>query len=112
MTVDLLKTYNGALLAGPRGISLGYKNARSKSKQEVVMSISFSSVRRAAVGALGAGAVAGGLLLGAAGTAAAAPVSAPVPSVSPVATAGFHDGPMPQWGIWHHHWFHHWWWWW
>jgi hypothetical protein len=89
------------------------------------MSISLSSGRRVAVGAVGAGALASGLLLGALGTAqaAAAPASAPrpmsigvpaylhdQPDVNPVVTTGLDNAPVPDWWH-HHHWFHPWWWW-
>lgn len=89
------------------------------------MSISVSSTRRAVVGAVGAGVVAGGLLFGAVGTAQAAPVPASVsgpmstanlaylhnqPDVTPVVTTGWENAPMPDW--WHHRrWFRPWWWW-
>jgi hypothetical protein len=89
------------------------------------MSISVRSARRTAVGAVGAGVVAGGLLFGAVGIAQAAPapVSAPgpistaapayldsQPSVNPVIAAGYQTAPMPDW--WHHRrWFRPWWWW-
>jgi hypothetical protein len=90
--------------------------------KEAVMSISISSARRAAVGAVGAGALAGGLLLGALGTAQAAPAAVSAPSsISAVAqadlpnqsaiTAGLENGPMPDWWL-HHRWFHRWWWFW
>jgi hypothetical protein len=87
------------------------------------MSISVSSVRQAAVGAVGAGVIAGGLLFGAIGTAQAAPASAPSPistanpaflhsqpDVTPVVATGWQHAPTPDW--WHHRWFHPWWWWW
>lgn len=82
------------------------------------MSISVSSARRAAVGAIGAGAVAGGLLLGAVGTAQAAPtpasMSGPVSTaadVNAVIATGMDNTPMPDWWL-HHRLFHHWWWFW
>jgi hypothetical protein len=78
------------------------------------------SVRRATVGAIGAGALAGAMLFGALPSAQAAPAVATVAPASlgtpsdlnNVVATGWHDTPMPQhW--WHHRgWWHHWWWWW
>jgi hypothetical protein len=89
------------------------------------MSISVSSARRAAVGAVGAGVVAGGLLLfGAVGPAQAEPAPASVsgpmsttipaylhnqPDVAPVVSTGLDSAPIPDW--WHRRWFHPLWWW-
>lgn len=104
------------------------------------MSNSMNSRHRLAVGAIGAGTVAGVLLVGTAGPAQAVPgaVSQPPPAAVQVSDIVFdapvvigthlatdrapgtvfatdwHTAPMPQWRPWHHHhhlW-HHWWWWW
>jgi len=89
-----------------------------------------NSCRRVVAGAIGAGAVAGALLVGAAGPAQASPgeFAAPPatiqvagnPIVLPAAPADsvfatdLHMAPAPQW--WGHHWrhrlWHRWWWWW
>ncbi|BBZ14442.1 hypothetical protein [Mycobacterium branderi] len=71
------------------------------------------SARRAVLGAIGAGAVSGAMLLGALPSAHATPAASGNPSdLNSVVAAGWHDTPMPEhW--WHHHrWWHHWWWWW
>jgi hypothetical protein len=61
------------------------------------MSISLSSARRLAVGAVGASAVAGAMLFGAIPMAQAASVPAPAPTAAP---GPFHVAPV-FWG--HHH---------
>lgn len=104
------------------------------------MLISRNSCRRMAAGALGAGTVAGALLVGAAGPAQAAPEQALTPPPAAVQMAGtradlpvafgdradtvfaatWHTAPMPQttwaqhrhWWHHHHHFWHRWWWWW
>ncbi|WP_156690234.1 hypothetical protein [Mycobacterium sp. Marseille-P9652] len=78
------------------------------------MSISSNSVRRAVVGAVGAGAVAGGLLFGASGTAQATPAPGPASTAAPAdapMAVGFDNAPMPDWWL-HHRLFHRWWWFW
>lgn len=96
------------------------------------MSISMDSCRRAAVGGIGAGMLAGALLVGADAAAQAAPAAfsavppaavqstgaqfAPAAVGAPFAT-DLRTAPLPQWGPhhrwWgHHHWWRHWWWWW
>jgi hypothetical protein len=84
------------------------------------MMISTRSVRTAAAGAVGAGALTGAMLFGGIPVAQAAPAPAPATSF---ATAGPHDVIPAHWGHhwWHHGWGHHhhflwhhqWWhWWW
>jgi hypothetical protein len=63
------------------------------------MSISLSSTRRLAVGAVGAGAVAGALLFG------AIPAANAASSVAAPAVGGVHDVSPVFWG--HHHHDHH-----
>jgi hypothetical protein len=67
------------------------------------MSISLPSVRRAAVGALGAGVLSGAMLFGALPMAQAASVPAPAPTGAPGA---LHVAPA-FWGHNHHHHDHH-----
>ena len=63
------------------------------------MSISLSSARRIAAGAVGASAVAGAMLFGALPMAQAASAPAPAPTAAPGAT---HVAPV-WWGHHHHH---------
>ncbi len=63
------------------------------------MSISMSSVRRAAIGAVGATVTTGALLFGPVATAQAAPASVPTAGPAYVSSSWDH-APMPDW---HHH---------